>query len=65
MGAGQLACQCRPNHAQSIDDYEGKILRFNLEPDGDGGTYDKWIPIDNPYNTTLANKVLVWAYGYP
>ncbi len=57
MGAGQLACQCRPNHAQSMDDYEGKILRFNLEPDGDGGTYDQWIPNDNPYNPRLAHKV--------
>ena len=46
-----------------MDSYEGKILRFNLEPDADAGTYDKWIPDDNPYNATLGQQSAVWAMG--
>jgi PQQ-dependent dehydrogenase (s-GDH family) len=63
MGAGQLTNATRPNKAQSMDSYEGKILRFNLEPDADAGTYDKWIPDDNPYNATLGQQSAVWAMG--
>lgn len=63
LGAGQLACQWRPNHAQDINYYEGKILRFNLEPDADAGAYDKWIPDDNPYNVTLGKQSAVWSVG--
>ncbi|MEJ0103283.1 MAG: PQQ-dependent sugar dehydrogenase [Bacteroidota bacterium] len=61
MGAGQLQSQWRPNHAQDTTHYEGKILRFNLEADGDGGAYDPWIPNDNPYNHTKQSAV--WALG--
>ena len=50
MGAGQFGNAMRTNHAQVLTAYEGKILRFNLEPDGDGGAYDQWIPNDNPFN---------------
>lgn len=63
MGAGQLTNATRPNKAQNMDSYEGKILRFNLEPDADAGTYDKWIPDDNPYNATLGKQSAVWAMG--
>jgi PQQ-dependent dehydrogenase (s-GDH family) len=61
MGAGQFGNTQRPNRAQVLGSYEGKILRFNLEPDGDAGAYDKWIPSDNPFNG--ANQSAVWAAG--
>jgi PQQ-dependent dehydrogenase (s-GDH family) len=61
MGAGQLQDYSRVNKAQNVASYEGKILRFNLEPDGDAGAYDKWIPNDNPYNG--ASQSAVWATG--
>jgi PQQ-dependent dehydrogenase (s-GDH family) len=59
MGAGQLSDQWRPNKAQNPNSYEGKILRFNLEPDGDADAYQQWIPNDNPISSTSA----VWALG--
>lgn len=49
MGSGQYANRLRPNNAQNPNSYEGKILRFNLEP-----TSGSWIPSDNPYSTTSA-----------
>jgi len=61
MGAGQFANQYRVNNAQNSAHYEGKILRFNLMPDGDAGAYDKWIPNDNPFNGTRQSAV--WAVG--
>jgi trimeric autotransporter adhesin len=61
MGAGQFANQYRTNNAQNSSCYEGKILRFNLEPDGDAGTLDRWIPNDNPYNG--AKQSAVWCIG--
>lgn len=56
MGAGQFTNKQRPNKAQTTASYEGKVLRFNLEPDTDPGTYDRWIPsgtasANNPFNT--------------
>jgi PQQ-dependent dehydrogenase (s-GDH family) len=62
MGAGQLACQLRPNHAQDTGYYEGKILRFNLEPDADAGSFDQWIPNDNPYNHGGVQSA-IWDVG--
>ncbi len=62
MGAGQFGSAGRTNHAQQKDDYEGKILRFNTEPDGDTGVFDKWIPNDNPFNETRQNAV--YSYGH-
>lgn len=62
MGAGQFANSGRTNHAQSKDSYEGKILRFNTEPDADSGFYDKWIPDDNPFCGSRQNAV--WTYGH-
>ena len=61
MGAGQLSSAKRVNHAQDTTFYQGKILRFNLETDGDVGAYDPWIPNDNPYNG--AKQSAVWAMG--
>ncbi|MEP6725925.1 MAG: PQQ-dependent sugar dehydrogenase [Bacteroidota bacterium] len=61
MGAGQLASRGRINHAQDINKYEGKILRFNLEPDTDPGTMNSWIPNDNPYNG--AKQSGIWCLG--
>jgi PQQ-dependent dehydrogenase (s-GDH family) len=63
MGAGQFGNQYRMEKAQMPGSYEGKILRFNLEPDGDAGTLDQWIPNDNPYNGTLGVQSAVWALG--
>lgn len=63
MGAGQFANLSRTIKAQNINSYEGKILRFNLESDGDAGTYDQWIPDDNPFNATLGVQSAVWATG--
>ncbi|MBS1921199.1 MAG: PQQ-dependent sugar dehydrogenase [Bacteroidetes bacterium] len=61
MGAGQLSNNLRTNKAQDMSSYEGKILRFNLEPDGDAGAYDKWIPDDNPYNG--GSESAIWCTG--
>jgi glucose/arabinose dehydrogenase len=49
MGAGQYANRMRPMNAQNPESYEGKILRFNLEP-----VAGSWIPADNPYSSTSA-----------
>lgn len=64
MGAGQFDNLSRTNKAQDTLSYEGKILRFNLEDDGDAGVLDKWIPNDNPFNTTTPLKQsAVWVTG--
>ena len=68
MGAGQFGNKYRTNKAQFQNSYEGKILRFNLEPDGDAGALDQWIPNDNPYNiptppATPTTQSAVWAMG--
>ncbi len=64
MGAGQFSNATRVENAQNLNSYEGKILRFNLDADGDAGTYDKWIPNTNPFNATLGKQSAVWAYGF-
>jgi glucose/arabinose dehydrogenase len=64
MGAGQFGNAYRINKAQDTTSYEGKILRFNLDPDADAGSFDKWIPNDNPFNTTSpARQNAVWVTG--
>jgi trimeric autotransporter adhesin len=63
MGAGQYTNLSRVIKAQQLNSYEGKILRFNLESDGDAGTYDRWIPNSNPFNATLGVQSAVWANG--
>jgi glucose/arabinose dehydrogenase len=61
MGSGQFGNAARPIKSQITASYEGKILRFNLEEDGDAGTLDRWIPGDNPYNG--AKQSAVWCTG--
>ncbi|MHA4846029.1 PQQ-dependent sugar dehydrogenase [Flavitalea antarctica] len=69
MGSGQFGNASRPIRAQLPRSSEGKILRFNLEPDGDAGAYDQWIPstgtgdATNPYNATLGVQSATWAIG--
>jgi len=65
MGAGQFGNANRTNYAQTINRYEGKILRFNLESDGDvANPLDQWIPNDNPFNTVSpAQQSAVWSLG--
>lgn len=62
MGAGQFNNISRTNNAQSRNTLEGKILRFNVEPDGDSGD-DAWIPNDNPFSKN-GNKTPVWSWGH-
>ncbi len=64
MGAGQFNNVGRTNYAQRRDTLEGKILRFNLESDGDAGLLDKWIPDDNPYTDANSKKTAVWSWGH-
>lgn len=60
MGAGQFNNRDRPNRAQNPGSYEGKILRFNLEPESsETNAYLKWIPNNNPYSSSSA----VWSIG--
>ncbi|MCO6496947.1 MAG: PQQ-dependent sugar dehydrogenase [Chitinophagaceae bacterium] len=63
MGAGQFNNINRTNNAQNTSAAEGKILRFNLEPDTDTDQWDKWIPNDNPF-TTSGKTNPVWSYGH-
>lgn len=63
LGAGQFSNRLRPMKAQLPESYEGKILRFNLVPDPDAGTLDRWIPNDNPFNATLGVQSAVWVTG--
>jgi trimeric autotransporter adhesin len=56
MGSGQFGNRTRPQKAQVISSYEGKILRFNLVSDGDAGL-NAWLPNApnaNPYVATSA-----------
>lgn len=63
MGAGQFNNISRTNNAQTQNVLEGKILRFNLEEDGDAAAADKWIPNDNPYSFG-GKKTPVWSWGH-
>lgn len=63
LGAGQFNNAGRANHAQQKDVYEGKILRFNTEPDVDKSSFDQWIPADNPFNTSSKQNA-VWSLGH-
>ncbi len=66
MGAGQFGNAQRPIHAQTINVYEGKILRFNLEPDLTAPVNDQWIPGDNPFNANPVSpsaRNAVWSLG--
>ncbi len=56
QGSGQFANGGRTNRAQQANSYEGKILRFELEP----GKLNNWIPGDNPIDGNSA----VWTIGH-
>jgi len=77
MGSGQYENLTRPVKVQNIQSYEGKILRFNLEEDGDpvqnigarNTNYNRWIPngtgsAGNPYNSYLGVQSAVWNTGH-
>ncbi len=53
MGSGQFENRTRPQNAQNVSSYEGKILRFNLITDGEAGA-QAFIPNSNPYSSTSA-----------
>ncbi len=62
MGAGQFGNANRTNKAQNVNSYEGKILRFRINADLDGGAYDRWIPSGagtdgNPFNGASQSAV--------
>jgi trimeric autotransporter adhesin len=63
VGAGQFQNRLRPNKSQLANSYEGKILRFNLEEDGDSDSSDRWIPNDNPFNGSPGPQSAVWVTG--
>ena len=58
MGAGQFDNISRPNNAQNLNIYEGKILRLNTELVG-----GSWIPADNPY-TNGGQPTAVYSFGH-
>ena len=58
MGAGQFDNLTRPNNAQNLNIYEGKILRLNTEL-----INSSWIPADNPY-TNGGQPTAVYSYGH-
>ena len=62
MGTGNYNNKTRTNKSQNPNSYEGKILRFNLEPDSDADLFDRWIPDstgnhNNPFNGATQNAV--------
>ncbi len=63
MGAGQFNNVNRTNNAQVVNVLEGKILRFNLEPDADANANDQWIPNDNPFSSG-GTATAVWSWGH-
>ncbi|HEY0109810.1 MAG TPA: PQQ-dependent sugar dehydrogenase, partial [Fibrella sp.] len=67
MGAGQFDNAGRTNHSQQTSVYEGKVLRFNLEPDADRAAADQWVPNNNPFNSRGQNagrQNAVWSIGH-
>jgi trimeric autotransporter adhesin len=61
MGGGQFGNIQRPNHAQNKYSCEGKIMRYNLESDGDAG-FNAFVPNDNPYSHDTYQSP-VWSTG--
>lgn len=56
MGAGHLGNAERAHRGQIRNIYEGKILRFNLIPDGDTSSVDSWI-LTTIHSTHKAHKM--------
>ena len=73
MGSGQFGNTGRAIKSQLTQSYEGKILRFNLEEDGDADQgavdYNRWIPSGadpNPYNgvAPVPGQSAVYSIGH-
>jgi PQQ-dependent dehydrogenase (s-GDH family) len=69
MGAGQFNNLNRTNNAQDPDEYEGKVLRLNTEPDADpndpADPFNEWIPNDNPFTHSVTGYTLAtYSYGH-
>jgi PQQ-dependent dehydrogenase (s-GDH family) len=73
MGAGQFNNTTRTNYALTLDTLEGKVLRLNTEPDGDGvpgspthdfDKYRQWIPNDNPFTHSILTTLRTPVYSY-
>ncbi|WP_256003917.1 PQQ-dependent sugar dehydrogenase [Pedobacter deserti] len=62
MGSGQFKNGGAPNYAQNVSSYEGKILRYHLEPSAQSSGEDAWIPSDNPFNGQ--RRSAVWTVGH-
>lgn len=58
MGAGNLANVDRINYAQDTTVIQGKVLRFNTEPDLSQPVAKRWIPVDNPFPSA------VYSFGH-
>lgn len=65
MGAGQFLNTTRTENAQNVNVMEGKVLRINTEPDGDGGA-DDWVPNDNPFynSSSITAQDYVYSLGH-
>lgn len=63
MGAGQFSNRFRPNRSQDSSSVEGKILRYNLEPQSGESGGDEWVPNNNPYSASLGYESPVWVTG--
>ena len=65
LGAGQFNNASRPNNAQTLDAFDGKIIRLNTETDNDAGD-DEWVPDDNPYynGTPITARDYVYTLGH-
>lgn len=65
MGAGQFLNTTRAMNAQIQNSLEGKVLRLNTEPDGDGGQ-DDWVPDDNPFfnASSITAQDYVFSLGH-
>lgn len=65
MCAGQFLNTTRTENAQNVNVMEGKVLRINTEPDGDGGA-DDWVPNDNPFynSSSITAQDYVYSLGH-
>lgn len=65
MGAGQFLNTTRTNNALAVNVMEGKVLRINTEPDGDG-LLDDWVPNDNYFfnSSSITAQDYVYSYGH-
>jgi PQQ-dependent dehydrogenase (s-GDH family) len=66
MGAGQYRNINRKHQSQDTLFLEGKILRYNLEPDSNLNHTLQWIPADNPFKTsdTSSFRSAIFSIGH-